>query len=171
MPMRIIAGQTRKLGLPSYGSEGASCAFEIELELSALQGDLAAIQTRIRALYELCRRATAQQLTIHESSQEPNGSSAGTGANGDDAGAQPRLLPPAGQNGFSGHRAAVYVRASSGSSDPYAGRPTPAGAGSSCMRGRLVELSSVEASQLIDLLRDLRAGKQAVMEVLTGTAA
>jgi hypothetical protein len=171
MPMRIIAGLNRKLGLPGYGSAGASCAVEIELEQSALQGDPAAIQTRIAALYELCRESIARQLTIHESSHEPNGSNVRSGGNGHDGGSEPRLAPQESstdalaterQITFA-HHLARQIRTLGGqrlrelAQQRYA-RP-------------LEELSSVEASQLIDLLKDLRAGKQAVAEVLPGTAA
>jgi hypothetical protein len=169
--MRIIAGLTRKLGLPGYGSAGASCVVEIELEQSALQSDPAAIQTRIAALYELCRQTIAQQLTIHGSSHELNGSSALTGANGDDGGAEPRPAPQEARTDSLAterqitfaHYLARQIRALGGqrlrelAQELYA-RP-------------LEELSSVEASQLIDLLKDLRAGKQSVAEVLPGTAA
>ena len=40
MPMKLNVGVSRKIGLPDYGSVGASCNLELELDSSLLERDL-----------------------------------------------------------------------------------------------------------------------------------
>ena len=40
MPMRLLAGISKKMGLPNYGSLGATCHVEVELDAGLLTYDL-----------------------------------------------------------------------------------------------------------------------------------
>ena len=51
MPMKLNVGVSQKVGLPDYGSVGASCNLELELESSLLERDLEAFHARIRGAY------------------------------------------------------------------------------------------------------------------------
>ena len=40
MPLKLNVGVSRKVGLPDYGSVGASCNLELELDASMIDKDL-----------------------------------------------------------------------------------------------------------------------------------
>jgi hypothetical protein len=58
--MKLNVGVSRKLGLPNYGSVGASCNLELELDATLLERDLNAFHTQIRGAYR------AAHLAVHE---------------------------------------------------------------------------------------------------------
>ena len=57
MPLKLNVGLCKKLGLPDYGSLGATCHLELELDQSLLQHDLDRFHQRIRDAYTACRQA------------------------------------------------------------------------------------------------------------------
>jgi hypothetical protein len=57
MPLKLTVGLARKVGQPHYGSLGASCGVEVELENSLLGGDPDAFRARVRDAFVACRRA------------------------------------------------------------------------------------------------------------------
>jgi hypothetical protein len=59
--LKLNVGICRKLGLPDYGSAGASVNLEVELPCEAL-ADLPGLADRIKSLQSLCARAVAEQL-------------------------------------------------------------------------------------------------------------
>ena len=62
MPMKLNVGVSRKLGLPNYGSVGASCNLELELDASLLERDLDAFHTQIRGAYMAAHQAVHDEL-------------------------------------------------------------------------------------------------------------
>ncbi len=62
MPMKLNVGVSRKVGLPDYGSVGASCNLELELESSLLERDLEAFHTQIRGAYVAAHQAVHDEL-------------------------------------------------------------------------------------------------------------
>jgi len=64
MPMKLSIGLTRKVGQPHYGSLGASCAVELDVEADAadLEGEPAGFRRREWALYAACDRAVREEL-------------------------------------------------------------------------------------------------------------
>lgn len=63
MPMKLTVGLSRKLGLPDYGSIGASCQLELELDQSLLQADLDVLRQRVHQAYTACSDAIQEELT------------------------------------------------------------------------------------------------------------
>ncbi len=62
MPMKLNVGVSRKVGLPDYGSVGASCNLEMELESGLLEKDLDGFHARIRAAYIAAHQAVHDGL-------------------------------------------------------------------------------------------------------------
>jgi len=62
MPLKLTVGLAKKVGQPNYGSLGASCGVEVELESSLLGGDPDAFRARVRDAFVACRRAVDDEL-------------------------------------------------------------------------------------------------------------
>ena len=62
MPMKLNVGVSRKVGLPDYGSVGASCNLELELDAGLLERDLEALHDRIRGAYVAAHQAVQDEL-------------------------------------------------------------------------------------------------------------
>jgi hypothetical protein len=62
MPLKLNVGVSRKLGLPDYGSAGASCHLELELDGALLDRDPEAFHARVRAAYAAAHRAVGDEL-------------------------------------------------------------------------------------------------------------
>ena len=61
MEAKIYAGFCQKIGLPNYGSEGAHCDLEIEVDTAVLNSP-EAFQQRVRDVYAACRAAVELEL-------------------------------------------------------------------------------------------------------------
>ena len=62
MPMKLNVGVSQKVGLPNYGSVGASCNLEMELDASLLEKDLDGFHDRIRGAYVAAHQAVHDEL-------------------------------------------------------------------------------------------------------------
>jgi hypothetical protein len=51
MPMKLNVGVSRKMGLPDYGSVGASCNLDLELDSGLIERDLDGFHDRIRGAH------------------------------------------------------------------------------------------------------------------------
>jgi hypothetical protein len=60
--MKLNVGVSRKLGLPNFGSVGASCNLELELDVTLLERDLNAFHTQIRGAYMAAHQAVHDEL-------------------------------------------------------------------------------------------------------------
>ena len=62
MPMKLNVGVLRRVGLPDYGSLGASCNLELELDASLLERNLEGLHERIRGAYAAAHQAVQDEL-------------------------------------------------------------------------------------------------------------
>jgi hypothetical protein len=65
MPLKLNVGVTRKIGLPNYGSAGASCYLETDVDGSLIFADLSEFQAQVQQAFEACRRAVTDELANH----------------------------------------------------------------------------------------------------------
>ena len=61
MGVKIYVGYCQKIGLPNYGSEGAHCDLEIEVDASVFNDPEMFLQ-RMREVYATCRNAVEMEL-------------------------------------------------------------------------------------------------------------
>ena len=76
MPLKLSVGLSKKVGLPHYGSLGASCQVEVELEGSLLRADPDGFHRHARNAFLACRQAVLDELARNDpgpSSGEDNG--------------------------------------------------------------------------------------------------
>jgi hypothetical protein len=62
VPLRLNVGVSRKVGLPDYGSVGASCNLELELPQDLLERDLDGFHARVRDAYVAAHQAVHDEL-------------------------------------------------------------------------------------------------------------
>ena len=85
MPTTVSIGLSKKAGLPDYGSIGASCHVELELDGQILDGDLTRFRQHVQHAYAACREAVEDELTRESdapssrSDPSPNGIGHGNG--------------------------------------------------------------------------------------------
>ena len=62
MAVKLSVGLQRKIGLPEFGSLGASCNVEFEIDSSLLEHDLKGFHQKVSDAFVACRQAVHNQL-------------------------------------------------------------------------------------------------------------
>ena len=62
MPLKLSVGVSRKEGRPNFGSLGASCGIEVELDASLIWSDPDRFRRMAREAYAACDRVVQDQL-------------------------------------------------------------------------------------------------------------
>ena len=189
MPLRLNIGLGKKLGLRDYGSLGASCNVDIELEASLLQTDPEAFQRHARNAYDACRRAVQEELARHQAAptstpaSHPSAASGNVGGNGNGNGHHTNGNGTSQNSNDNGHSqqptGSPNHRASQKQLD-FANQLTRQIKGlgvrrleelASKMFGKpLADLSSLDASSLIDTLKAIKEGRVALDAAMNGAA-
>jgi hypothetical protein len=95
VPLKLNVGLSKKIGQPDYGSIGANCQIELEIEQSLLFNDLDGFHDKVRQAFVACNQAVKdelyrQQQSASERAAAPNGSNGNSHAqNGNGQGRLP----------------------------------------------------------------------------------
>lgn len=141
MVLKVSVGLSKKVGMPDYGSLGASCHVEVELDGTFLWNDLDRFQQQVRQAYLACAQAINDELVR----QRRNGAAAdGSGKALDTRKASEKQLD--------------YAQRLAGQIKGLGTRRLE------CLAQKMfqkphAELSCLEASGLIDTLKEIKEGK------------
>lgn len=88
MSVKLSVGLTKKLGLPQYGSVGASCHVEFEIDAALFQNDLDGFHARVQNAYTACRQAVHDELAHHQPTPSEYGTASDHGPTCPEAGSK-----------------------------------------------------------------------------------
>ena len=166
MPLKLNVGLSKKIGQPDYGSLGASCHVEVELDAALLQNDLDGFHSHVRNAYIACQQAVNDELARHSSttpSRQTNSPNNGqANGNGSSQGST---------NGTS-YRASekqLHFARRLASQIPNLGRLELLV--DQLFDKSINDLSGFEASSLIDQLKAMKDGQVAVPSAADGVSA
>ena len=71
MPVRINVGLSKKVGQENFGSLGATCHVEFEIDGGYDNGSTDRFQDAVRRAYAACREAVESELSAHEGGSKP----------------------------------------------------------------------------------------------------
>ncbi len=184
----------KKIGLPDYGSLGASCHVDFEVDQSVLQRNPEAFHRHVRNAYVACAQAVNEELARHQTgngtaSRATNGASNGhaaqpshNGTNANSTGNNHANGNGANGNGSNGNgQRNGNGRAASEKQMSFAKQLSKSIQGLGIRRletlaqkmfGKpLAALTSMDASGLIDTLKNIKDGQIDLDSVLEGNAA
>ena len=73
MAVKLSVGLQKKVGLPDYGSFGASCHVEFEIDRCLIDQDLDGFHQKVADAFAACRQAVNDQLAQQPEHSSPNG--------------------------------------------------------------------------------------------------
>ena len=73
MALKLSVGLQKKVGLPDYGSFGASCHVEFEIDRCLIDQDLDGFHQKVAGAFAACRQAVNDQLVQQSEHSSPNG--------------------------------------------------------------------------------------------------
>jgi hypothetical protein len=138
MALKLNVGVSRKVGLPDFGSVGASCNLELEVDAGLLERDLDAFHARVRDVYVAAHQAVHDELARLQAPVEaPH-----------DPPASPHREPANGHPGSDGH-----------ADRPPAGRSCPRRPATENQVRAIRSIASRQHADLDGLLRDYGVGR------------
>lgn len=138
MPLKLNVGVSRKVGLPDYGSVGASLNVEVEVDSPLLERDLDGFHARVRDVYVAAHQAVHDEL----------------------ARLQAPIPAPHGPPAPSPHPVPNGHAASNGHADrPAAGRSRPRRAATENQVRAIRSIAGRQHADLDGLLRDYGVGR------------
>ena len=160
MPLKINVGLNRKVGEANYGSRGACVNFEVEVEPTLVEKP-DQLREKVRYLFQLAKTSVEEELSGHgvqdaaSARHSGNGTGGAHGGNGNGHQATDKQLGYARQ--LAGQVSGLGIRRL----DELTNK----------MFGKLVtELTTLDASGLIDMLKQLKAGDVDLAAALNGAA-
>jgi hypothetical protein len=179
MAMKVNLGLSKKLGLANFGSVGATCNLELEMDQSLLQSDPEGFQQRVRRVYAIAAQAVSDELARQVGTQ-PAGAAAGNapaepanavaGPTGNGTGNRPTGN---GQRTGNGHTASAkqleYARQLAGQIKGLGVRKLESLA-QKMYQKPLAALTTLDASGLIDTLKAIKDGRINLDTVLNEAA-
>lgn len=175
MPLTVNVGYSQKLGRPDFGSVGASCHIECELDGRLVFDDPDQFHSKVRELYAACTQAVHDQFSEHESGSQETSSVPRNGTRKSSKGAESAKPSESKSttNGSAHHGASKrqleYLNQLARQIEGMGVRRLESLAQQICGKP-LVDLSSFDASSLIDTLKAIKAGKLDVEGALQGAA-
>lgn len=171
MPVTINVGYSEKLGQPEFGSIGASCHIECELDGRLVFESPDAFQAKVRELYSACSHAAKEELARHRGGSEVS-SVPRNGSRKPSNGATPGAAAnPCSNGGSSSHRASKrqmdFLEQLARQIPQLGVRRLESLAQRVCNKP-VAELSSFDASSLIDTLKAIKDGKLDAEAALSG---
>jgi len=70
MPLKLIVGVSKKLGLPGYSSVGANCHVELELDSRLIAEAPEAFRAQVREVYAQCAESVDEELARHQAPRQ-----------------------------------------------------------------------------------------------------
>ncbi|MGV3483997.1 MAG: hypothetical protein ACO1RT_06240 [Planctomycetaceae bacterium] len=67
MPIKLNVGLSRKVGQPNFGSVGACCNVDIELDQQTIRDDPQVLHRRVQEAFAICRQAVEHELSQRDS--------------------------------------------------------------------------------------------------------
>ena len=74
MAMKITVGLQKKVGLPTYGSLGASCHVEFEMDPTLIESNMDGFHNKVNGAFLACRQSVNAQLRQQEGTRPESGS-------------------------------------------------------------------------------------------------
>ena len=160
MPLKINVGLNRKVGEANYGSRGACVNFEVEVEPTLVEKP-DQLREKVRYLFQLAKTSVEEELNGHGvkdaagSGHSDNGNAGAHNTNGNGHQATDKQLGYARQ--LAGQVSGLGIRRLDELTNKMFGKP-------------ITELTTLDASGLIDMLKQLKAGDIDLAAALNGAA-
>ena len=164
MPLKINVGLSRKVGEANYGSRGACVNFEVEVEPTLVEKP-DQLREKVRYLFQLAKTSVEEELNGHgmrdaaNPGHNGNGDASAHNANGNGNGhghqATDKQLGYARQ--LAGQVQGLGLRRLDELTNKMFGKP-------------ITDLTTLDASGLIDMLKQLKAGDVDLAAALNGAA-